>query len=740
MKKIFCLLLMILSSQVFSQEKEDVKIGLVLSGGGAKGLAHIGALKVIEEAGIEIDYIGGSSMGAIVGALYASGYTANQLDSLFHEINFNILIQDQVPRSAKTFYEKEETEKYAITLPFDDFNVSFPSGLSKGQNLYNLISRLTLHLGEIKEFKNLPIPFFAVAANIETGEQVILDSGSLAKAVSASSAIPSVFSPVNIDGKLLTDGGVANNYPVEELRSRGAEIVIGVDVQDTLADREHLRSIFEILTQIANFRTNKDMGEKKLLTDIYIKPDISRFNLLSFDRGSAIIKSGEVAARKKIDQLVELAEMQEKDPVRKAIAPIKNIDINDLTIEGNNTYPRAYILGKLKLKYNDEYDQNDLIKGINNLAATGNFDRINYHIIPSDSASTLAIQLEESRNKTSLKFSLHYDDLYKSGALINLTRRSTFLTNDVAFLDVVLGDNFRYNFQYYIDKGYYWSVGVKSRYNKFFKGVAFDFAHDNAGLSDLGINKIEIDYQDYTNQIYVETFFQQIFSFGMGVEHKYLKITSETLRSEPDSKFSSAVFEKSNYYSAFGYLKLDSFDKKYFPKKGVYFDGNFHLYLFSSDFNNDFSEFSIAKGKVGYVFPVLRKLTGRISSETGFRIGNNENNSLDFFLGGYGNDLINNFVPFYGYDFISISGDSYIKATLEMDYEFMDKNHLIASANFANVENKLYTTGNWLSTPDFSGYALGYGLETFLGPLEVKYSFSPEIKESQWFFSLGFWF
>lgn len=741
MKKFFFFLLMIISSQVFSQEKEDVKVGLVLSGGGAKGLAHIGALKVIEEAGIKIDYIGGSSMGAIVGALYASGYTANQLDSLFHEINFNILIQDQVPRSAKTFYEKEETEKYAISLPFDDFHVSFPSSLSKGQNLYNLISRLTLHLGDVREFKNLPIPFFAVAANIETGEEFILDSGSLAKAVSASSAIPSVFSPVKIDGKLLTDGGVANNYPVEELRRRGAEFVIGVDVQDTLADREQLKSIFEILTQISNFRTIRDMGEKKLLTDIYIKPNISEFNLLSFDRGSAIINSGEEAARNKFDQLKALAERQGGNATRiKRIAPMGNIDINALTIEGNNSYPRAYILGKLKLKYNEKYDQEDLARGVNNLAATGNFDKINYYLIPSDSAYTLAIQLEESRNKTSLKFALHYDNLYKSGALINLTRRSSLFTNDVASLDVVLGDNFRYNFQYYIDKGYYWSVGIKSRYNSFYKGVAFDFAQENAGLLDIGINKIEVDYQDYTNQIYVETFFQQVFSLGMGVEHKYLKISSETLKSEPDSRFSSAVFEKSNYYSAFGYLKLDSFDDKFFPTSGVFFDGNFHLYLFSSDYNNDFSEFSIANGKVGYVFPVLNNLTARISSETGFRIGSNENNTLDFFLGGYGNDLINNFVPFYGYDFISISGDSYIKGTMELDYEFLKKNHLIASANFANVENKLYSTGNWLSTPDFSGYALGYGLETFLGPVEVKYSFSPEIKESQWFFSLGFWF
>ena len=268
MKKFFLLFLFLLPLLSFAQEKKDVKIGLVLSGGGAKGLAHIGALKVIEEAGIQIDYIGGSSMGAIVGALYASGYSATQLDSIFHEINFNILIQDEVPRSAKTFYEKEETEKYVLTLPFDDFKISFPSGLSKGQNIYNLISRLTMHLGNIQDFSKMPIPFFCIASNIETGEQVILERGSLAKAVSASGAIPSVFSPVKIDGKLLTDGGVTNNYPVTELRERGVDIIIGVDVQDSLADRKQLRSVFDILTQINNFRTISDMRKKIKLTDL----------------------------------------------------------------------------------------------------------------------------------------------------------------------------------------------------------------------------------------------------------------------------------------------------------------------------------------------------------------------------------------------------------------------------------------------------------------------------------------
>ena len=219
---------MLLSGFLVSQEKEkqeDLKVGLVLSGGGAKGLAHIGALKVIEETGIRVDYIGGTSMGAIIGALYASGYSANQLDSIFNMVDFNTLIQDDIPRSAKTFYEKDESEKYAITLPFDHFKVGFPSGLSKGQNVYNLLSQLTLHVSDIKDFNKLPIPFFCVATNVETGKEVILDKGYLPRAITASGALPSLFSPVIINDTIYVDGGVTNNYPVDEVRSKGADIV-----------------------------------------------------------------------------------------------------------------------------------------------------------------------------------------------------------------------------------------------------------------------------------------------------------------------------------------------------------------------------------------------------------------------------------------------------------------------------------------------------------------------------------
>lgn len=741
MKKILFLITFLFVLGGYAQE-EDPKVGLVLSGGGAKGLAHIGVLKVLEEAEVKIDYIGGTSMGAIIGALYSSGYSARELDSIFHEINFNILIQDELPRSAKTFYEKRDAEKYAITLPFDKFSISFPSALSKGQNVYNLMSKLTLHVQDKRDFSQLPIPFLAMATDVETGEEVILDSGYLPQAVSASAAIPTLFSPVFVDGRLLTDGGVLNNYPVDELKKRGADIIIGVDVQDTLVGREELNTAFEILTQLSNFNTIENMREKIKQTDVYIGPDITPFNVMSFEKGAEIIDAGEVAARKKMEQLKAVAALQKhKQTVHhKPIPPVDSLFISDVRIEGNTSYPRQYVLGKLKLRYPASVSYKDLRWGINNLSATRNFNRINYQLIPFDKGYVIVLQLEENPNKTLLRLGLHYDKLYQSGALVNLTRKSLLATNDVTSLDVVLGDNFRYNFHYYLDKGYYWSLGLKSRYNAFSKGVSFDFAIENAGIEGSGINLLEVDYRDYTNQVYAETLFKQVFSLGMGLEHKFLDIASKTIGTTSVDGGTSGVFDKSSYYSTFGYLKLDSFDNKYFPSKGFYFDGDFHWYVYSTDYQNIFSQFSIAKGKAGYVFSPFPDFVTRISAEGGFRVGSAQNNIFDFFLGGYGNDFINTFVPFYGYDFIGLSGDSFAKGLIEFDYEIMNKSHLILSANYANVENGLFTGGGWFTIPDYSGYAFGYGLDTFMGPIEVKYSISPELKKGQWYFSVGFWF
>jgi NTE family protein len=680
-------------------------------------------------------------MGAIIGSLYASGYSGKQIDSIFKSVDFDELISDNLPRNAKTFYERDNSEKYAITLPFNNFKVQIPKAISRGQNVFNLFSKLMLHVSAIEDFEDLPIPFFCIATNIETGEPVILDRGSLPQAIAASGALPSLFQPVIIDNQILIDGGVVNNYPIDELRAKGMDIIIGVDVQDGLAERTELTSAPNILLQISNFRTINSMKDKAGKTDIYIKPDIKSYNVVSFQYGKQIIENGRIAAIEKQEELKAIARNQNVElPKRVKIAAADSLRIKKIDTKGNEKYTRAYILGKLKLKPNETVSYDHFSKGINNIVATQNFDSFLYDFKPNDDGYDLIVYLKESTNKTFLKFGVHYDDLYKSAALINLTQKQFLFKNDLASFDMILGDNVRYNFDYYIDKGFYWSIGLKSRYNTFHKSVNASLFLDEGELGLVGLKKADIRLTDQTNQFFVQTLFRKDFSLKLGAEHKRLKITSETFVDESEGETEKTTFEKSDFLSVFGNLKFDTFNNKYFPDNGFLFDGNFQLYLSSSDFNNDFSQFSFAKANIGYALSFSNKISLLIRTEGGFKVGEDSNNSLNFALGGYGQNLINNFISFYGYDYISIIGDGFVKGTINLDYEIADKHHISLAANYGNVGNDLFTNGEWFTSPDYSGYALGYGMETFLGPIEIKYTWSPEISQSNWFFNVGFWF
>ena len=202
----------------------------------------------------------------------------------------------------------------------------------------------------------------------------------------------------------------------------------------------------------------------------------------------------------------------------------------------------------------------------------------------------------------------------------------------------------------------------------------------------------------------------------------------------------SFLFEKTDYISLFGNLKFDTYDNKYFPKKGVYFNGDLNIYLYASSFVEDFEDFSIAKADIGYAFSTSDKLAFNLQTSGGFKLGDKSNRTLDFAIGGYGNNLINNFIPFLGYDFISLTGNSYVKASAIADFEVFKNHHITLEGNWANIDNNIFDSGEWFSLPDYRGYALGYAIETFLGPVQTKYSYSPEQRASNWFFNIGFWF
>lgn len=733
MKKIVLLFIALLAFG-FSHAQKDPqrpKVGLVLSGGGAKGFAHIGVLKVLEQAGVKIDYIGGTSMGAVVGGLYASGYNASQIDSIFKETDFDALLSDFIPRSSKNFYEKRNDELYAFTLPFNKMRIGIPTALSRGMYNYNLLNKLTYKVRHIRDFNKLPIPFLCMASDIETGEEVLLNKGYLAQAMLASGAFPTLFSPVEIDGKLLVDGGVTNNYPVEEIKKLGADIVIGVDVQDDLKDRKSLKDATRILVQISNLSMIEKMREKIKMTDIYIKPDITNYGVISFDEGQEIIKRGEEAAFAVYDKIKSLGDTAKVKFDKYPKVKVDSLNIKNIIINPLDNYTRSYVIGKLRFKQGSKVSYNDLKVGMDNITATQNFSSIGYTLEKNQNGDDLVMTLQENPTTTFLRFALHYDGLYKSGILVNLTQKKTFFKNDITSVDLILGDNLRYNLDYYIDNGFYWSFGFKSRFNTFNRNIDTDFK-DGSVYEQLGIRTINYDFSDFTNQMYLQTIFVQKFLLGAGVEQKHLKVRSKTLGN------SSPIFENSDYTSVFGYIKYDSFDNRYFPKRGWYFAGDFQSYLFSS--SDNFNQFSVARGDIGFARTLYKKLTVRWQSEAGFAIGGESSQLFDFALGGYGYQTINNFKHFYGYDFLSVSGDSYIKTALTLDYEIFKKNHLNIAANFANVADNLYETTDWFSQVKYSGYALGYGLETIVGPIEFKYSWSPELNKGFAWFSVGFWF
>lgn len=312
------------------------KVALVLSGGGAKGVAHVGAIRVIEEAGIPIDYIVGTSMGSIVGALYASGYTVEQMDSIINDQNWMNLLTDKVDRQDKLLRKKQRTDKFIISVDFEKspFEV-IEGGLLKGNNIAYLFSELTAdHLQPMK-YDDLPIPFACVAADILTGKEVVMRDGILAESMRTSMAIPGVFAPVKRDSMVLVDGGLVNNYPVDVAREMGADIVIGVSVSGEGSGYDNINSTLDVLSEVFGVVCSNKVEKNIADTDIFIHVDVKGYSAASFNNDAlkTLVTRGETAARLKLPELKALHDsLSVIEPLPAIHRTPKQIDIDDQDI------------------------------------------------------------------------------------------------------------------------------------------------------------------------------------------------------------------------------------------------------------------------------------------------------------------------------------------------------------------------------------------------------------------------
>ncbi len=729
----------------FSQEKKtnsflqkstqkDLKIGLVLSGGGAKGFAHIGVLKVLDSLEVRVDYVGGTSAGAMIGALYASGYNAKQIDSIITSYDFDELIQDKIPRDKYSFYQKETSEKYAITLPIKNWKVGLPVALSKGQNILNEMTKLTKHVHHINDFKKLPIPFYCVATDIENGDKVILEKGFLPLAVKASGAFPTLLEPVELNGRLLVDGGIVDNFPIDIMKNKDVDVIIGVDVQDKLEKRENLDSAPKIIMQIISFQMYDEDVENKNNTDIYMHPNIKGYSVVSFDKADELINLGEKIALEDKDFLKAIAIQQKKKPIQQQ----KKIKINDkefikidnVKVKGAKNYTRNYILSKLNLKENDSITYNQFNTCIDGLMATGNFESVDYKFdFIEKNKADIEFNLKENKISNTLRLSAHYDDLFKTGVLINFTSKHALTNNDVFSIDFVVGDNIRYNLDYLVDNGYHWQIGINSKFTTFRK----NYIIDKNSTTTIFNTPQSIKYNDLSNQFYLLSKFAEKFALKIGGEHKYERIFTYNALNQ------KIFFDNRNYFSVFGNIILDTNDRKYFTKNGWYFNGNYNIYFASSTYDNiQLETFSIIKGKVTYAQTFNKNLTVQLGASLGSVFGNSSPTFI-YSLGGNNQNLINNYEPFYGYDFAALQNNAYIKGTAKIQYEFAPKHYVTAFGNTAGLNSKIFSNGTAFDNLK-KGYAIGYGYDSFIGPLELKYAWSPDTNQNFWFINIGFWF
>jgi NTE family protein len=379
------------------------RIGLVLSGGGARGLAHIGVLKVLEELRVPIHCVTGTSMGAIVGGGYAAGATAAGLEEFVRKADWNEIFRDAPPRAEISTRRKVDEYKtlFAPEYGVKNGGLVLPKGVIAGVSIHSFFRQLTQQAVEIGDFDRLPIPYRAVAANIETGEAVVLSRGSLSRAMRASMSVPGAIAPVEIDGRLLVDGGIANNLPIDEARKLCANVIIAVNISTPPLKREEITSAFTTGTQLINF-LGKANVERQLASlgqrDVLIAPDLGDISAGSFERSADAIRIGETQARALADSLRRYSLPPEQYAAlrlrqvteRKAVAPVDEIRFAGL----QRTNPEV-LRSLLETKPGEPLDEERVSGDLRRIYGRGDFESVDYHVLQESGRRVMVIEPRE---------------------------------------------------------------------------------------------------------------------------------------------------------------------------------------------------------------------------------------------------------------------------------------------------------------------------------------------------------
>lgn len=742
------------ASTCYSQERP--KIGLVLSGGGAKGMAHIGVLKKLEELGIRPDYITGTSMGSVIGGLYAAGYSAAEIEKIAKRMNWDEILSNQVSIDRINFVEKPYYQRYILELGIKGLSLELPKGLIEGQRLTETLSYLTRHVHDIEDFNNLPIPFAAVAADITTGEPVVLDHGSLALSIRASMAIPSVFTPVEMEDRLLVDGGLVRNFPVPECQAMGADIIIGVFVSDELSGKDELKSAIDVLSQSAFVMSVFDSREQKKKVDILIEPDLTGFTTFSFTETEQIIERGEQAAdsaEAPLKQLVEQVGSRNNGPVTRP-ALRDSFLISAIEIKNNATIPDKYIRGKLRIDEGEFVSIDHIEERVDILFGTRYFTKVWYELRRIGDTDELVIYVSEDQS-SKFKVAFHYDNENEVGVNLNLTKRN-LLPGMRALLEVDIAQNPRIdaNILQFLDESQDW--GVKAGLN---------YRNNDIPILDQ-FSTLQATYRNRYINPYIGLFntARRNHGYGITIQHEFSrlkpKVASSELRSLERLAWKSwsveAKYEKNNL------------NHRYFPSKGstlafkakYSFSNHYDITVVDStssvELDLEPDQFFSLSGMHHHRWRISPKLVVGLKDYIIFNfIDRNPENPFPLpffndqaFIGGY-RPLQGNALPFWGAEQLEFYGDNMFYNEVLLQYEVFSKVYLEVASQYVNF---VYPMGLIYPDAEDSEYFLpegkeglwGYGAKvsyaSVIGP--ISFGIASRQKTSDWnaFVNIGFYF
>ena len=737
-KQIFSTLVLsmclLLPFSLYSQEQRK-KVGVVLSGGGAKGMAHIKALKVIEEAGIPIDYIAGTSMGAIVGGLYAIGYTPEQLDSMVRKQNWTFLLSDRIKRSAMSLTDRERSEKFIVSIPFTKSpkDAASSGGIIKGQNLANLFSDLTMGYHDSINFDKLPIPFACVAANVVNGEQIIFHNGILSTAMRASMAIPGVFTPVRQDSMVLVDGGIVNNYPADVVKAMGADVIIGVDVQNALKKADKLNSAPDILGQIVDITCQSNHEKNVDLTDTYIRVNVDGYSSASFTPAAidTLMRRGEEAAKAQWNSLLALKKkigisdnyVPKRHGPYSSLSNVRTIYVTDISFSGVEADDKKWLMKKCNLKENSNITTQQIEQALYQLRGSQSYSSASYTLTDTPEGYHLNFLLQTKYEKR-INLGIRFDSEEIASLLINGTADLKTHIPSRLSLTGRLGKQYAARIDYTLEP-------MQQRNFNF----SYMFQYNDINIYEEGERAYNTTYKYHLAEFGFSDVWYKNFRFGLGFRFEYYKY-KDFLFKKPE--FIGLDVESEHLLSYFAKVHYNTYDKGYFPSKGSDFKAAYSLYTDNMAQYNEQAPFSALSASWASVIPATRRFSIIPSIYGRVLIGKGIPYPLKNAIGGevYG-FYIPQQLPFAGVTNMELMENSIIITSLKFRQRMGSIHYLTLTGNYGLTDSHFFEI---LKGKQLFGISAGYGMDSVFGPLEISLGYSNQTDKGSCFVNLGYYF